>query len=133
MTDVINTHIDTIRNILDKGKNAVIDQEYIDVLIEEFDFLFTNDDSITDTIAVAMTKVLDAVIKCALDTNDSSKIASTFMAQTSGAKDLTIAHTNILMTAITLAFRQGNEILYYISKYNSYISKLCLEKITILI
>ena len=124
--------MENLRTILEKGKGQVIEDTYIKLIIDSFSDLIEDEAEINEDMLTEIIDIIDAVIERALNCTDQSKVAAMLMARLSGAKHLTIAHTNIVLTTIGLTFKCGNQILYNISKYNSHINNICLEQMNVL-
>lgn len=124
--------ISKIEETLRKGCGTVIEEAYISLILETFEGLIGDDVELDENMLIEIANILEAVVDRALTTNDQSKVASMLMARLSCAKYLTIAHVNIIMTTIGLTFKQGNQILYNVSKYNSHINNICLEQMNTL-
>lgn len=121
-----------VEDTLKKGEGTVIEPAYTKLVVDTLTELATNDEELNRDLLVEISNLLDAVVERALNTTDQMKVASMLMARLSYAKYLTIAHVNIILTTIGLTFKHGNQILYNISKYNSHINNICLEKMNIL-
>lgn len=111
---------------LRKGENTIIESDYIPIIVDTFKNLDL-EVGLTADIKQEILELFDAVIERALVTTDQSKVASMLMARLSYAKHLTIAHANIIITTVGLTFKQGNKILFNVSKYNNHINSICIE------
>ena len=103
--------MENLRTILEKGKGQVIEDTYIKLIIDSFSDLIEDEAEINEDMLTEIIDIIDAVIERALNCTDQSKVAAMLMARLSGAKHLTIAHTNIVLTTIGLTFKCGNQIL----------------------
>ena len=121
-----------LKETLTKGQDTVIEGAYIQLILDTFESLITDDTELNEDMLEEIVTILKAVVDRALETSDQSKVASMLMARLSCAKHLTIAHVNIILTTIGLTFKHGNQILYNVSKYNSHINNICLEQMNTL-
>lgn len=126
-----NVFLREVESALLRGKGSVIEEEYIEVVLDTLKEL-ANEDSSSMNVLEDIKNIIIAVVERSLATADQTKVASMLMARLSCAKHLTIAHTNIVLTTIGLTFKQGNQIMYNVSKYNSHINSICLEQMNTL-
>lgn len=124
--------LEKLQIVLEKGKGRVIEDAYIGLILKTLTGLTDDELNLSDEMLIELLDIIEAVINKALSSTDQSKVAAMLMARLSGAKSLTIAHVNIIITTIGLTFKHGNQILYNVSKYNSHINNICLEQINTL-
>lgn len=124
--------ISRIEETLRRGSGTVIEEAYICLILDTFESLIEDDAYLDVNMLDEIACILEAVVDRSISTGDQSKVASMLMARLSCAKYLTIAHANIILTTIGLTFKQGNQILYNVSKYNSHINNICLEQMNTL-
>lgn len=124
--------ISRVKETLSRGCNTVIEEAYVQLVLDTFDSLLRDDAEFDDDLLTEIADILDAVVDRALNTTDQAKVAAMLMARLSCAKHMTIAHVNIVISTIGLTFKQGNQILYNVSKYNSHINSICLEQMNTL-
>lgn len=108
-------------------QHNLLEKPYVSIVENIFTKL--SDEGATDTQIEQLYEILEKTAKRLIETADTVKAASMFMAHATSAPDLTIAHINILLTLIATTFRRGNEILIHIARYNSCIVGLCREQI----
>ena len=121
----ISTNLDTLLQQCEQ--HNLIEHPYVSVVKNTFTKL--NEDGATEEQLKQLYEVFEATARRLINTEDTVKAASMFMARATSAPDLTIAHINLLLTTIATTFRRGNEILVYIARYNSCIVNLCREQI----
>lgn len=122
-----------LNTILNKGDEQIIQNQYKEVIIETFKEMMPVITELDNNTMSEMLNIIEDVINRSLELKtDFAKIAAFLMLRITDAQYLTTAHINILLTIISLSFKHGNQILYNITKYNSYINDLCLEKMNIL-
>lgn len=110
-------------------EHQIIEEPYLDIVRSSFESLMNvvTEKQLEQLFITFKTTAIQLV-----ETESAVKAASMFMGRVSSSPDITLAHINLLMTIISTTFKRGNEILLYVTKYNSSISDMCRRQISLL-
>lgn len=118
-----------ILTLLESEQNKVIKPNYADVITETFENLYDNEDTAGPDVAEEMLKIFDLAVTSATKETNMKTVAGLIMVNLSTNKVLSIAHSSVLITLISLTFTNGPELIYQLNKYNSHVLNICLQSV----